>query len=206
MNATLVPDRAAWRAAVADIAAKAHEKLPACHGRIDSAVKLVLAGDVELLSDGTARVASRSDGHLSYQLVNGRCECRDFSRAPGQLCAHRLAYGIARRAAEMGPTPAEPLLLPPLLPEAPASANCHIMLEGRQVMITLRDTDEGRLLLRLAAVLQQYPAPAQPSTKSTKHEEKGTWCAIHQVAMTLTQKNGRSWYSHKTDQGWCKGK
>ena len=49
--------RKAWREAVAQVAAKAHEKLPECNGRIDRAVKLVLAGDVEVLADGTARVA-----------------------------------------------------------------------------------------------------------------------------------------------------
>ena len=37
-------------------------KLPECNGRVDSAVKIVLAGDVELLSDGTAKVASQSNG------------------------------------------------------------------------------------------------------------------------------------------------
>lgn len=50
--------RQTWREAVAQIATKAHEKLPECNGRVDSAVKLVLAGDVELLADGTAKVAS----------------------------------------------------------------------------------------------------------------------------------------------------
>ena len=34
--------RAAWREAVAEIAAKAHEKLPECNGRVDKAVALVL--------------------------------------------------------------------------------------------------------------------------------------------------------------------
>jgi len=67
--------RAAWRAAVAAIAAKAHEKLPECNGRVDSAVKLVLTGDVELLADGTARVASQSDGTTTYHIVNGHCDC-----------------------------------------------------------------------------------------------------------------------------------
>jgi hypothetical protein len=46
--------RHAWREAVAEVAAKAHAKLPECHGRVDSAVKMVLAGDVELLEGGCA--------------------------------------------------------------------------------------------------------------------------------------------------------
>ena len=48
--------RQAWRAAVAEIADKARTKLPECSGRVDSAVKMVLAGDVELLEGGKAKV------------------------------------------------------------------------------------------------------------------------------------------------------
>jgi hypothetical protein len=67
--------RAVWRAAVAEIADKARAKLPECNGRVDSAVKIVLAGDVELLPDGTARVASQSNGTTDYHVVKraGRC-------------------------------------------------------------------------------------------------------------------------------------
>jgi hypothetical protein len=53
--------RATFRQAVADVAAKAKEVLTKSHGRIDAAVKMVLAGDVKLLEDGTARVASQTD-------------------------------------------------------------------------------------------------------------------------------------------------
>jgi hypothetical protein len=84
------PARKAWREAVAETAAKAHEKLPECSGRIDSAVKIVLAGDVELLPDGTAKVASQSNGTTQYHVVNGHCDCRDYEKAPHQLCKHRV--------------------------------------------------------------------------------------------------------------------
>ena len=94
MAPTFSPDRTAWREAVAAIADKAKAKLPACTGRVDSAVKLVLAGDVELLPDGGARAASRSDASVHYHTVNVHCDCKDFPRAPDNLCAHRLAYGI----------------------------------------------------------------------------------------------------------------
>ena len=60
------PARTAWRAAVAEVAKRAKATLPECNGRIDKAVALVLNGDVELLPDGKARVASQS---------NGTCEC-----------------------------------------------------------------------------------------------------------------------------------
>src|SRR5437660_12294 len=93
--------RAAWRAAVADIAEKAKAKLPECHGRVDSAVKIVLAGDVELLPDGTAKVASQSNGTTAYHVVNGHCDCRDYEKAPHNFCKHRLSAAIVRRAQEL---------------------------------------------------------------------------------------------------------
>jgi hypothetical protein len=201
MSATLSPGRAAWRHAVATIAAKAHEKLPACSGRIDAAVKLVLAGDIELLPEGGAHVASRPDASVTYHLVNGHCDCTDYPKAPSNLCAHRLAYGIARRAAELTPPVQEPLLLPPPLPEAPASVNVHLELAGRQIQLTLRDRDEGRLLARLDTVLQRFPLP-EPSTSVPPRAEG--WCSKHGVQMTQNHKNGRSWWSHKTTDGWCK--
>src|SRR6266446_9651167 len=92
------PARAAWREAVADIAAKAKETLPECNGRVDKAVQIVLNGDVELLEGGTARVASQSNGTTAYFVVNGSCECKDSPKAPQGFCKHRLAYGIHKRA------------------------------------------------------------------------------------------------------------
>src|SRR2546426_12619530 len=133
-------DRAAWRAAVAEIAAKAHAKLPECNGRVDSAVKMVLAGDVELLADGTARVASQSNGTTTYHIVNGHCDCKDFAKAPHGFCKHRLSAEIARRAQELvkakvsdmsgkAEAPSQPAPTVPL-PEAPASVNVHLMVTG----------------------------------------------------------------------------
>jgi len=69
------PARQAFRAAVAEIAAKAKETLPECNGRVDKAVAIVLAGDVELLEGGKAKVASQSNGTTAYFVVNGTCEC-----------------------------------------------------------------------------------------------------------------------------------
>ena len=93
--------RAAWREAVAAIAEKAKAKLPECNGRVDKAVALVLNGDVELLPDGTAKVASQSNGSTAYHVVNGHCDCRDYEKAPHQYCKHRLSAAIARRAQEL---------------------------------------------------------------------------------------------------------
>jgi hypothetical protein len=80
--------RKTWRQAVAEIAEKAKAKLPECSGRVDSAVKILLAGDVELLADGTAKIASQSNGSTAYHVVNGHCDCQDFAKAPHNLCKH----------------------------------------------------------------------------------------------------------------------
>src|SRR5262247_2629049 len=80
------PARQAWREAVAEIADKAKATLPECNGRVDKAVAIVLNGDVELLPDGTAKVASQSNGSTAYHVVNDHCDCRDFEKAPHNFC------------------------------------------------------------------------------------------------------------------------
>jgi len=214
------PARQAWREAVAEIADKARAKLPECNGRVDSAVKIVLAGDVELLQDGTACVASQSNGETVYRVVNGSCDCKDFTRAPHGFCKHRLSAAIARRAQELvkarleagtnghatpasQSTPAQPDAPTVPLPEAPASVNVHLEVGGRQVQLPLRDSDEGRLLARLDAVLQRFPLVVTSTSERTPAEG---WCSTHGVAMRQNHKDGRSWWSHKTAEGWCKGR
>src|SRR6266446_7336262 len=92
------PARKAFREAVAEIAEKAKATLPECNGRVDSAVKIVLNGDVELLPDGTAKVASASNGVTKYFIVHGECSCKDYAKAPSNWCKHRIAAGLAKRA------------------------------------------------------------------------------------------------------------
>jgi hypothetical protein len=195
------PDRQMFRETLAGLAAKTQAKIPALNGRVEKACKLVLGDDVEVHADGTAVVHSLTDPTRAYQIAQGVCQCKDYAQAPEHLCCHRLAAGFARKVQELLPpaqseTPAAPL------PEAPASVNCHITLEGRQVQLTLRDTDETRLLQRLAAVLKQYPASAQPERPRGPSQGRGKgWCAIHNTQMQLTEKNGRSWFSHRLTDG-----
>jgi hypothetical protein len=212
------PARAAWRTAVAEIAAKAKETLPECNGRVDSAVKIVLAGDVELQADGTARVASQSNGTTKYFVVNGECSCPDFAKAPSNWCKHRIAAGIAKRVTarlraqwdtaangqadtpSQPPTPqASPAVPTSPLPEAPASINVHLELSGRQVQLTLRDSDESRLLQRLDAVLQRFPLVVKPTDETPR-------CPTHGPMKPSTK--GKGWYCPKklADGSWCKGK
>src|ERR671937_3168262 len=114
---SLTDTRALWREAVSEIAAKAKAALPECNGRIEKAVAIVLNGDVDVLHDGTARVASQSNGQTLYHIVHGHCDCKDYPNAPQGLCTHRLAHAIAKRAyplakakleAASQPAPAQP--------------------------------------------------------------------------------------------------
>ena len=91
MSPLLTPDRQTFRAVVADAAAKAKAKLPeAVNGRVESAVKLVLAHDVIFLEDGTIEVGSSSDPLKTYTLAGHACDCQDFAygQAPEGWCQH----------------------------------------------------------------------------------------------------------------------
>lgn len=101
---------------------------------------------------------------------------------------------------EPNPMHPQPPDLPPL-PEAPASANTYVTLLGRQVQVTLRDHDEDRLLARMAALLARYPVAADGGP-----EPPEGWCSIHGVQMTPQHNAKGSWWSHKTADGWCKGR
>jgi len=86
-------DRTTYRQLVADVAARAKEKLPTqVNGRIEKAVALVLQGDVEPpAADGSITVYSATDPTRRYVLHGTGCTCADFERgqAPQGWCAHR---------------------------------------------------------------------------------------------------------------------
>jgi hypothetical protein len=138
--------RAAWREAVAAIAEKAKAKLPECNGRVDKAVALVLNGDVALLPDGTAKVASQSNGTTAYHVVNGHCDCRDYEKAPHNLCKHRLSAAIARRAQELAKAkldaPATSQAEPPSQPPGGQARLAPRWEQGGKVFI-LKDRPQG---------------------------------------------------------------
>jgi hypothetical protein len=211
--------RTAWREAVAEIAEKARAKLPECNGRVDSAVKLVLAGDVELLADGKAKVASQSNGTTQYVVCNGTCECKDFPKAPSGWCKHRIAAGMQKRATALmqkklsagthgqaeAPAQAQPEAPMAPLPEAPVSITLKATLYGHEVLVTLRGVDFASVKAQVehASAWLKEQAPEQPPTQSAAQLEG--WCPRHGVAMKLNHgKNGSTWYSHKTVDGWCK--
>src|SRR6266436_3578659 len=210
---TATPARVTFRTAVLHVADKAKAVLPDNASRIDKAVALVLNGFVEIV-DGKCRVASQTNGKTIYHQVNGICSCQDFTqgKAPNGFCKHRLAHGLYRRAMELvqaekgaaQPTvTAETVQVPVQHTEAPASVNFHTTLAGRQIQITLRDTDETRLLARLETLLQRFPVVEEPKESA---QQEG-WCHKHNVQMKLNHGKRGSWWSHKTPDGqWCNKK
>src|SRR5215813_4573138 len=218
------PTRQLWRDAVTEIAEKAKATLPQCNGRVDSAVKIVLNGDVELLPDGKAKVASQSHGTTLYHIVNGECSCKDYAKAPSHWCKHRIAAGLAKRASaltkqrleqvdaasngttttapeqvDQAPvaTPVQEAVATPALPEAPASCNVYVTIVGRNVQVTLRDTDEQHMLTRLETLLQRFPVVEEPK----ESVQKEGWCSKHNATMKLNHGKRGSWWSHKLPNG-----
>ena len=205
---TTSTSRQQYRALVADIAARAKAILPqAVNGRVESAVKLVLMGDVELLDDGSIQVASCSDASKTYRLEGTTCACQDFThgKAPEGWCQHRIAAGIDKRVREVLaalPAPAPEASSPGPLPEAPVSITIKGTAYGQDVMVTLRGYDFASVQAQVeqASAWLRSQAPAQASSQGQG------WCQTHGVPMQEQHKNGRTWYSHKTADGWCKGR
>jgi hypothetical protein len=150
------------------------EKLPHSASRIEKAVQIVLAGDVELFEDGTAKVRSQSNGISSYLIVNGHCPCLDFEKAPAGQCKHKIAAGMQRRALALMPIPQTPLEDPPMdAPETPAYgiAPEHIV------------TIQGKRFVLYAGLLALAHARGLQSLTATWTYNDGTLSLAHAVAV-----------------------
>ena len=87
------------------------------------------------------------------------------------------------------------------LPEAPVSITLKATLHGHEVLVTLRGTDFASVKVQVeaASAWLQAQTPAQASSDPPQ-------CPTHRVPMKLNHgKDGHTWYSHKTADGWCKG-
>ena len=124
--------RQAWRArAVVAVAGKAQAKLPECSGRVDSAVKLVLAGDVGVLARWYSQGGSHSQRQYGVLIVNGHCDW-GFAKAPHSFCKHRLGAAIARRARELVTAQAETSAPDTTMEPGPAPDGAHGPARGQK--------------------------------------------------------------------------
>jgi hypothetical protein len=146
MAPTLTP-HPTFRALVADVAARAKERLPeAVNGRVESAVKLVLGHDVVPQDDGSILVGSSSDPLKTYRLQGTSCDCQDYLRgqAPDGWCQHRIAAGIHKRVQErLGHGAQDPLETPSPAP-APVSG-----IDPRHIV-----TIQGKPFVKFAGLLE----------------------------------------------------
>jgi hypothetical protein len=188
---------------------------PILAGVLGRAHALVADGHVFPEPDGTSAMVQSSEGMRWYH-VNGSCPC-DASHYQDGPCKHRLAVRLYQRVCERlaedlegwAPVP-EPAQEPghqaaqesgqQPLPEAPVSITLKAMLHGHEVLVTLRGTDFASVREQVEAastwLRSQTPAPAVDVPQ----------CPMHHVAMKENHKDGRTWWSHKTAQGWCKGR
>ena len=198
-----------FRQSIAQVAESAKETLPKSNGRIDKAVSIVLQGDGLPFEDGHRfAVGSQSDTDL-YYVMDNECTCPDADRAPDGVCKHVIATWLYRRGTALATERLKQLDVPhsvsQILPEAPASANVYLTIQGRKVQLTLRDHDENSLLTRMELLLNRFPDESPESATPPEG-----WCPIHQVQMKRS-KDGNGWY-HKAGERengkaiWCRGK
>jgi hypothetical protein len=131
-----------------------------------------------------------------------------IATADAQHQADQAAGGFAAMVCGVQPQPVAPAVQ--AFPEAPVSMNVHVQVQGRDVLMTLRGTDEAEVLARLEALLSRFPvqAPTIPVRPTTEEPDEDSFCHIHAVPMGWNPaKNGESgWWSHKGPDGWCKGR
>ena len=97
-----------------------------------------------------------------------------------------------------------------LFTESPASWNTrYITPAGYSCQITLRG-DNGKDLLEKAGSALTYLAEHQYVPDISFHKNGngvGKMCPIHQWGMKHREKDGKTWFSHKAEDGsWCYGK
>jgi hypothetical protein len=135
-----------------------------------------------------------------------------FNHPHKGLCKHRLSVYLSRKTAALltvAQTPPDSVGTNPNhqpLFEAPVSITLKASLHGFETLVTLRGTDFASVQVQVEHAAQwlkaQVPAPA-PLAASQGQEG---WCSKHGIQMKLTTKEGRSWFSHRVGETWCKGK
>ncbi len=145
--------------------------------------------------------------HLTEALFCSE-ECRERTEGPDHDDAIESEEGIATAEPSrildanlgvVGGVKSHPL------PEAPASANCLVTLKGRQVQLTLRDTDERRLLQRLAVVLDQFPLEPKAQAAPPPAPARTPVCQWHGAMKESTKAPG-TWYcpNRMGDGSYCR--
>jgi hypothetical protein len=99
-------------------------------------------------------------------------------------------------------------------PEALFALTLKGRLAGADALLTVRGRTAAEFTANLEAVkgLLEPSAPAVPQPSPPPATAPGTpppaegWCAIHGVPMKQQSNERGAWWSHKTAEGWCRGK
>lgn len=119
--------------------------------------------------------------------------------------------------------------LPPAHVEAPVSANCHLMIEGQDVQVTVRsgatpqevEVVMGTMIGLIRAYSGQIPKvlptpypPSPPPPAASQPPPNGSeavpYCFEHGQHFKRHEKDGQIWYSHKIKNPvpggatWCR--
>ena len=92
---------------------------------------------------------------------------------------------------------------PPACPEALFSVTLRGKLDGIETLLTVRGMTPEEFRHNLQQVRGLLD---QPQTPVEAVRPAAGWCPVHDCAMPQTSKDGRTWFSHRTAEGWCKGK
>ncbi len=82
---------------------------------------------------------------------------------------------------------------------------CHIALQGNDIQDLM-----AKAAILLSALLEQGSVPDKDNRRfhSRGHhsKEEKHYCFIHLCSMQRFEKGGRTWFSHRLDNGeWCRG-
>jgi hypothetical protein len=213
--------RQAWRAALAELLAKAKTNLPLSGKRPELGAELVLRGCVTRNADGSATVGSLTDPAKSYLVKDGTCDCKDYPAAPNSLCKHRIADAMERRLDALVPKPVvsddvldRPLPVPsetaappaaapveqaspPVgpLPEAPVSITLKGFKNGQEIMVTLRGTEFAAVKDQVEATSQWLDARKEVTAPAVE------LCPEHGVPWRHHVKGNDEWDSHPLNDG-----
>jgi hypothetical protein len=95
------------------------------------------------------------------------------------------------------------------LPEAAFSLSLKGTLGDVEAMLTIRGATYADFAANVAAVEGLLDARTTgPTAKGLPDSQPPLegWCHIHDVQMTMQHNDRGSWWSHKTADGWCRGK
>src|SRR5437879_8281336 len=78
---------------VVEIGERAKVVLPECHERIEQAVQLLRAGEVQWLPDGSVHIQGPEQEDAIYGM-HDTCACPENAQTPRGWCMHRLAGAV----------------------------------------------------------------------------------------------------------------